>query len=107
MSSYPNLPGYKTPGASKEAAIAVRGRARVLRKQIVAYLKSQYPKGRTADEIAEHFGLSLLPVRPRLAEAHYAREVEQTGERRLSRAGRRVNCWRAVLTDDERGARHG
>jgi hypothetical protein len=107
MSSYPSLPGYKTPGASKEAAIAVSGRARVLRKQIVAYLKSQYPKGRTADEIAEHFRLSLLPVRPRLAEAHYAREVEQTGERRLSRAGRRVNCWRAVLTDDERGVRHG
>ncbi|MCK1554175.1 hypothetical protein IVB11_35295 [Bradyrhizobium sp. 177] len=107
MSSYPNMPGYRTPGASKEAAIAVSGRARVLRKQIVAYLKSQYPKGRTADEIAEHFGLSLLPVRPRLAEAHYAREVEQTGERRLSRAGRHVNCWRAVLTDEEKGVRYG
>ena len=62
--SYPNIPGYQTPGASKEAAIAVRGRARVLRKQIVAYLKSQYPRGYTADEIAKHFGLSLLPVRP-------------------------------------------
>jgi hypothetical protein len=105
--SYPNMPGYKTPGASHEAAIAVSGRARVLRRQIVAYLKSQYPKGRTADEIAEHFGLSLLPVRPRLAEAHYDREVEQTGERRLSNAGRRVNCWRAVLTDEELENRHG
>lgn len=101
------MPGYKTPGASKEAAIAVRARAVVLRKQIVAYLKSEYPTGYTADEIAEHFGLNLMPVKPRLSEAHYAREVEQTGERRLSRAGRRVNCWRAVMTDDEEGGRHG
>ncbi|MEY9153373.1 hypothetical protein [Bradyrhizobium japonicum] len=105
--SYPDTAGYKTPGASKEAAIAVRDQARVLRKRIVAYLKSQYPRDYTADEIAEHFGLSLLPVRPRLAEAHYAREVEQSGKRRLSRAGRRVNCWRAVLTEEEKAARHG
>ncbi|MGY3275094.1 hypothetical protein ACVJ5M_002691 [Bradyrhizobium sp. S3.7.6] len=69
------MPGYKTPGASQEAAIAVRGRARVLRKQIVAYLKSQYPKGRTADEIAEYFGLSLLPVPRPVWPKHTTREM--------------------------------
>ncbi len=95
--SYPDTPGFKVPGPSKDAAHAMRGPAKELRKRIVGFLRSRFPKGFTADEITAQFEMSVYPIRPRLSEAHYAGEVEQTGERRLSQCGRPVNLWRAVM----------
>lgn len=95
--SYPENPGYKVYGPSKDAAHAVRGRAWSLRDRILAFLRSGHPSGFTGDQIASHFRLLVYEVRPRLAKLHMQHEIEQTGERRLGEAGRPVHCWRAAV----------
>lgn len=99
--TYPHAPGWKTedPETSKAAALAVEGRAAMLREKCHACLRGA---ALTADEVAELVGESVLAVRPRVTELRQQGKVEQaTGTdgkplRRRNASGATAAVWRAV-----------
>jgi predicted transcriptional regulator len=92
---YPDAPGFKVSGPSEEAANVVRGSAAKLRGSVLARIR-ECPGGATADEIAEHLGLSILSVRPRVSELNRNGEIEQTGARRRNASGMTATVWRVA-----------
>lgn len=89
--SYPDRPGYKTEGTSKEAATAITGHAKTVRDRVLAYITEH--AGITADEIANAMGLSILTVRPRVSELRRQGWIEPTGERFCNSSGMSANAW--------------
>jgi predicted XRE-type DNA-binding protein len=63
---YPNKPGSKGGGASKDAAEKITSRAEVLRTNIAVMMQKGYRL--TADEIAARMKESVLAIRPRISE---------------------------------------
>jgi predicted ArsR family transcriptional regulator len=47
----------------------------------------------TADECADTIGMSVLSIRPRFTELHRRGAIEETGELRHNRSGRRAKVW--------------
>jgi hypothetical protein len=91
---YPNAPGFKTAGgASQEAAAAVASRVPRLRGIVLAAFHDA-PAGLTADEAAEMLSLSILSVRPRVAELHRLGELRPAEERRKNSSGMSATVWR-------------
>ena len=93
---YPNAPGYKTNGPSKDAAESMRGRASLLRDRVVVALAE---RPMTADECAEALGESVLSIRPRFTELRARGAVVDTGERRQNASGRSATAW-AIARED-------
>lgn len=91
---YPDTPGFKADGPSAEAADHAASAAATLRAQALALLRT---RSLTADEIAAALGRSVLSVRPRISELVTLGQVEDTGERRRNRSGRRASVWRTVV----------
>lgn len=100
---YPEMPGFRVPGPSKDAAKKVRHYAASLRRRIEALLVSVHPAGLTRDEIASRLEVPAHKISPRLAELHTAtiRIIEQTGERRMGQSGVKMNVWRAIVDWEE------
>lgn len=94
--AYPDAPGFKAHGPSEEAAEKIKGRAAVLRAQVLAAFEACHPQGRTADEIATEMNLSVLSVRPRVSELHRNGFLEDTGTRRRNDSGMTATVWRFV-----------
>ena len=90
LARYPQGPGYKAEGTSKEAAEKVAGSSEANRGKILSYLWTTAP--RTADEIAEHFGWSVLYTRPRVSELHKLKAIRKAGRRRND-SGMSANTW--------------
>jgi len=84
-------PGYKAEGTSKEAAERVAGTSEAARGKILSYLWTTAP--RTADEIAGHFGWSVLYTRPRVSELHKLKAIKKAGRRRNDCSGLNANTW--------------
>ncbi|MBB4398711.1 hypothetical protein [Bradyrhizobium sp. ERR14] len=64
--NYPNAPGSKGGGASRDAADQTVSRASKLRSAIESLMEKGYRL--TADEIAAHMKESVLAIRPRVSE---------------------------------------
>lgn len=64
--TYPEAPGYKTGGASKQAAKRIAPKATTLRDRVLSVFQSHGPM--TADQCAERMGASILSIRPRVTE---------------------------------------
>lgn len=62
------MPGYKERGASRDAAVAMRSSAAVLRERVYAAFKAAGAEGLTSDEAAAKIGKTPLAVRPRCTE---------------------------------------
>lgn len=93
MPSYPAVPGHKTSGTSAESAARMAGTSEAMRLRCLAVLKSyQY----TADELAEHLGLSILSIRPRVSELKALKQIVATGARRPNSSGHNATVWRAI-----------
>jgi len=90
---YPEAPGYKKSGTSKEAAQSMRSRAATLRE--LAY-KALCRAALTADEVAERLNESALAIRPRLSELARQGLIVETGARRLNASGKSAAVWRAA-----------
>jgi transcription initiation factor IIE alpha subunit len=90
---YPDVPGFKAPGPSEDAANIVRGSAAKLRGLVLGRIR-ECPNGATADEIAEHLNLSVLSVRPRVSELKRTGKIKQTGARRKNESGMTATVWR-------------
>ena len=91
---YPDVPGFKVGGTSREAAEAAQVGAELLRFRVFQALKAG-PS--TADECACRIGESVLSVRPRMTELKAMGKVIDTGVRRKNASGRRAAVWAPVL----------
>lgn len=90
--SYPETPGYKEGGTSREAAESIIEDAATLRGRALDLLKGE---ALTADEVAARLNRSILSVRPRISELRAKGLVENTGERRVNVSGKQAAVWRA------------
>jgi len=84
-SPYPEHPGSKRDGTSREAGDAIAADAKILRSLVLAALAALGPM--TADEIAAAIGRSILSVRPRCTELRKMGRVVGTRERRKNASG--------------------
>lgn len=92
ITTYPDLPGFKVPGPSKQAAESVRGQASTLRELVLRRLRVEGP--RTADEVAGVLNASVLAIRPRFSELLRMGRIEDTGQRRKNDSGHSATVWR-------------
>ena len=93
---YPNRPGFKARGTSRDAAFIVAPRAREIREQVYEIIKGAGPIGLTADEVAEKLDRKPGYIRPRLSELRAAERIIPTGERRRNASNLSAQVWRAV-----------
>ena len=90
---YPDQPGFKVSGPSREAAESIAQAAPTLRAMALSVIKSRGPL--TSDEVASHLGQSILAIRPRLSELKRAGKMQDAGTRRLNNSGKMATCWSA------------
>ena len=88
---YPAAPGFKAPGTSAEAALAMRGRAKTLRDAVEAVLARH---DASADEVADELGESVLAIRPRCSELLRLGKIEAADCRRRNQSGKWAQVWR-------------
>jgi hypothetical protein len=91
---YPETAGFKSRGASAEAARRISGSVAKLRDRIVDELLKN--GNSTADEMAVRLNASPLMVRPRFSELRSAGRIAPTGERRRNPSGMSATVWRAT-----------
>lgn len=91
--NYPETPGYKKTGTSKDAADSMREKAPSLRQKVLEVL---FHQDLTADECAAEIGKSLLSVRPRLTELLRLGKIFDTGATRANESGKQATVWRAA-----------
>ena len=92
--SYPNSPGFKSPGTSQEAAEKMVGRVAYLQGKCLDVLRRCDEWGLTPDQCASALGESLLSIRPRFTELKEMGLIEKTGERRKNASGMSATVWR-------------
>jgi hypothetical protein len=90
---YPDRPGFKTEGASQEAAKRVANYSATMRRKVLDKLR-EHPAGLTADELAGNLEISPLSARPRLSELRRPGEIVSTGERRKNESGMTATVWK-------------
>lgn len=93
---YPNAPGYKADGPSRDAARRIKPMAATIRGRVLKIFTDRYPAGFTADEAAKALALTEFTVRPRIAELHKLGLIEQTAMRRPNASGHNATVWRAA-----------
>jgi hypothetical protein len=90
---YPDTPGFKMPGPSEQAAVAIAGTAKTLREQVLLAFQ-QSPCGLTADAVANRLGKSILSVRPRVSELRRRGEIRPaSGQRGKNESGMSATVW--------------
>jgi predicted ArsR family transcriptional regulator len=87
---YPQNPGYKAEGTSREAAEKVAGGSEKARGQILSLLWKSEPM--RADQIAAHFGWTVLYTRPRVSELFKMKAIKKAGRSRND-SGLSANLW--------------
>lgn len=90
--SYPDRPGFKAAGTSRDSARAAASKAPTVRDQILALLRQA---NATPDEAAAALHVSILTARPRFSELSRMRLIFRTGERRRNASGLQADVWRA------------
>ena len=95
MKTYPETPGYKATDTetSQQAAKSMRADAATLRVKCYDVLKAS---AKTADEVADCLGVSILSVRPRISELKVQSKVAPTKERRKNVSGKSAVVWDVV-----------
>ncbi|KRR21681.1 hypothetical protein [Bradyrhizobium retamae] len=89
---YPNTPGSKGGGASKDAAERIGGRASMLRDAVTELMLRGYQL--TADEIAKQLGETVLAIRPRVSELVKRKVLIKTEQRRKNVSGMTAHVLR-------------
>jgi hypothetical protein len=89
---YPDGPGYKTDGTSKDAAEAVSSTAGFLRERVFNVIIGAGDLGKTPDEIAAILGKTVLAVRPRVSELKKAGRIRPNGLRRANESGLKADA---------------
>jgi hypothetical protein len=95
---YPDTPGYKTTGPSKEVAQDIQSDARNVRARVLKTIKDSVA-GLTAQEIGLELNPDLSPrearewVKPRISELRNKGEIRDSGLRRANDSGKKVTVW--------------
>lgn len=92
MSKYPEFPGFKVSGTSRDAAEEIAGQSGRLRGLVIKALKKRGPM--TADECAAFLGESVLAIRPRFSELVTMGLIADAGARRQNASGRSATVWK-------------
>lgn len=92
VAKYPEVPGAKREGTSREAA-PTKTEAATLRAEVLNELRKQ---DLTADETASILGRSVLSIRPRFSELHAAGKIRETTERRRNVSGKSASVWTCI-----------
>lgn len=90
--AYPQQPGWKADGTSREAAEGIASRSVTLCERTLASLRRS-PK--SPEEVAVELGEPVFSIRPRFSQLSARRLIEKTGERRQAMGGRMASVWRA------------
>ena len=108
---YPDVPGWRRAGTSREAAEAVADAARNRSLLALAHINGQGLHGATADEVADAFEWERYSSRPRLAELNKQGKIFDSGKRRKGVSGRMQTVWIgeafAPKPDDPQGTLFG
>jgi predicted ArsR family transcriptional regulator len=95
--SYPHSPGYKARDTARDAAAAMKPKAKTLRDKALAEIRASGHHGLTADEVAGRLGKSIMSIRPRLSELVEFQAIRDTGKRRTNAcSGRSAVVWMAL-----------
>jgi hypothetical protein len=92
---YPQTPGSKGGGASKDAAKRMSGRVAMLRDNVTNLMLKGY--WLTADEIATLLRENVLAIRPRVSELVKANVLVKTADRRRNMSGMSAHVLRHRL----------
>ena len=98
MTAYPNSPGYKEGGTSRDAARNVAGQAKRDREAAFVYIQANPLK--TADQVADALGKSPLSIRPRISELRKAGRIIDDG-RGTNTSGQSAYRWRATTAEEQ------
>lgn len=96
---YPEAPGYKEGGTSKDAAKNIASQAAIDRELALGYIRGN--PGKTADQVAEALGKSILSIRPRISELRKAGKITNEG-RGTNVSGHSAYRWRATTTAEQK-----
>ena len=102
--TYPNTPGFKADGPSREAARAIAPLAKGIRGRVLRYFQLHFPAGMTVDEVSRDLKISPFTTRPRVSELHAQGLLEPTVDRRANDSGHSATVWRASRTAMEAAA---
>lgn len=95
---YPDAPGFKEATTSRDAAEKIAPIARTLRDQALQILRTAWPAGMTADEVAARMGKTEFSIRPRITELSKLRAIEKCNNkgavlRRDNSSGMSATVW--------------
>jgi len=108
MSKYPQVPGHNKVDTSIEAAESMEKSSATLRTRVLKTLKSSQAPGHnkvdtniyptfayplTSEQISDISGISHDNVWKRISELRAMGKVEDSGERRRNRSGRKAIAW--------------
>jgi hypothetical protein len=93
---YPDGPGSKTSGTSRDAAKAIAAGSADVREQVYAAIAAAEPFGLTADQAAAAVERKPSYVRPRCSELIAAGRIVASGARRRNESGLSANVYRIV-----------
>jgi hypothetical protein len=97
MNTYPIQAGFKERGATSEAAAkAIEPTCARLGIRVLQALR-EHP--RTADEVAETIGETILAVRPRVSQLYRQGIIRKSGDRRLNASGLGAHVWELVSAE--------
>jgi hypothetical protein len=85
---------YSNPTTSFEAAQSMKPHAPTIRQRVFELIAS-CSVGRTADELEVVTGWRLHTITARITELAQAGRIEDVGERRKTRSGRKAIVWYA------------
>jgi hypothetical protein len=99
--TYPNEPGYRVDGPSRDAAESMKKAAQVQRAKCYAAIIEAKRAGRSGDEAAALIGMENWKVRPRLSELKRDKLIRDSGRRVINASGRKATVWVACVFDQE------
>ncbi len=93
----PYVSGNET---SRQAVVAVRSKANVLRERVYAFIQRQGEYGATDAEIEAATGMAGNTVRPRRGELEVQGRIRNTGRTRATKSGRAAVVWAAAAAGE-------
>jgi hypothetical protein len=93
---YPDAPGFKDWGTSRDAALAIACQAKTLRAAVLNCLLDAAPGALSADQIAIRLRRSPFSLRPRVSELARAGLIEPGPTRVVNDSGMSARTWRAA-----------
>jgi hypothetical protein len=93
---YPHYPGSRGVPTSDEAAEAIAPRIGRLQSLVFAAITKAGDGGLTADEVADTLQMDRWSVQPRTTELRLRDLIEDSGQRRRNRTGKRAIVWTAT-----------